>query len=415
MKKILSLAAMLTHLLTAWAVAFTVDGINYINTLADDLNVEVSLGNYSEEVVIPASVQYKGNTYSVTSIGDYAFEGCSGLTSIEIPNSVTSIGDWAFSGCSGLTSIEIPNSVTSIGTWAFCDCSGLTSIEISNSVTSIGTRAFRNCSGLTSVTCLAESVPTINSNAFDKSPISSATLYVPVGSKAAYEAADVWKDFKKIIEINDYGSCGDKLSYVFEEATGTLTISGTGAMSDYKSPPLVPWYLYRNSIKKIVLNNGVTTIGDYAFSGCSGLTSIEISNSVTSIGNSTFSGCSGLTSIEISNSVTSIGNSAFYGCSGLTSIEIPNSVTSIGNSAFSGCSGLTSIEIPNSVTSIGDYAFSGCYSLTSIEIPNSVTSIGTRAFSGSSGLTSINVESGNSKYDSRDNCNAKWPDFNRDS
>ena len=135
----------------------------------------------------------------------------------------------------------------------------------------------------------------------------------------------------------------------------------------------------------------VTSISSGAFSGCSGLTSVEIPNSVTSIRSGAFSGCSGLTNVEIPNSVTSIGDSAFHGCSGLTSIEIPNSVTSIGDSAFYGCSGLTNIEIPGSVTSIGWYAFQSCTGLTSIEIPNSVTSIGWSVFSGCSGLTSIEI------------------------
>ena len=137
----------------------------------------------------------------------------------------------------------------------------------------------------------------------------------------------------------------------------------------------------------------VTSIGDIAFSFCSGLTNIEIPSSVTSIGYGTFRSCSGLTSIEIPSSVTSIGGTAFSGCSGLTSIEIPSSVTSIGVYAFSGCSGLTSIDIPSSVTSIEEGAFSGCSGLTSIEIPSSVTSIGMVAFSGCSGLTSIKIPS----------------------
>ena len=128
--------------------------------------------------------------------------------------------------------------------------------------------------------------------------------------------------------------------------------------------------------------------------------------SVTSIGDYAFSDCSGLRSIEIPNSVTKIGAQAFLNCSGLRSIEIPNSVTSIGDYAFYGCSSLTSIEIPNSVTSIGSYAFYRCYDLTSIEIPNSVTSIGYGAFCDCSVLTSIVVEEGNSYYDSRENCNA---------
>ena len=127
-----------------------------------------------------------------------------------------------------------------------------------------------------------------------------------------------------------------------------------------------------------------------AFYDCRGLQRLStIPNSVTSIGNSAFSGCTGLTSVTIPNSVTSIGESAFYDCSSLTSVTIPNSVTSIGEGAFSGCSGLTSVTIPNSVTTIGYYAFSGCTGLTSVTIPNSVTTIGDNAFSGCNGLTSV--------------------------
>ena len=128
--------------------------------------------------------------------------------------------------------------------------------------------------------------------------------------------------------------------------------------------------------------------------------------SVTSIGEQAFYRCSFLTSITIPNSVTSIGRDAFIDCSSLTSVTIPNSVTSIGRTAFQNCSSLTSITIPNSVTSIGDWAFFYCSSLTSVTIPNSVTSIGYMAFSSCSTLTSIVVESGNTTYDSRDNCNA---------
>ena len=127
---------------------------------------------------------------------------------------------------------------------------------------------------------------------------------------------------------------------------------------------------------------------------------------VTSIGEGAFSGCSGLTSVTIPNGVTTIGNEAFEVCSSLTSITIPNSVTSIGDWAFSHCTGLTSITIPSSVTSIGDYAFYNCSGLTSITIPSSVTSIGGGAFEYCSGLTSIKVDAGNTIYDSRDNCNA---------
>ena len=148
------------------------------------------------------------------------------------------------------------------------------------------------------------------------------------------------------------------------------------------------------SSTEYIIPDYVTEIGNSAFSGCSGLTSITIPDGVTSIGYSAFYGCSSLKSITIPNGVTSIGYSAFCGCSSLTSITIPDGATSIGDFAFYDCSGLTSITIPDSVTSIGDYAFSGCSSLTSITIPNGVTSIGNYAFSGGSSLTSITIPDG---------------------
>ena len=165
-------------------------------------------------------------------------------------------------------------------------------------------------------------------------------------------------------------------------------------------------FYYCGGLTSVTIGNSVTSIGDWAFYDCSGLTSVTIGNSVTSIGNNAFSGCSGLTSVTIPNSVTSIGSYAFRGCSGLTSVTIGNSVTSIGDYAFYYCSGLTSVTIPNSVTNIGLGAFADCSGLTSVTIPDSVTSIGYYAFSACSGLTSITVSSGNTVYDSRNNCNA---------
>ncbi len=192
---------------------------------------------------------------------------------------------------------------------------------------------------------------------------------------------------------DDSGWCG--VTYTYVSSTGTLTISGTGTMEDFTSSSKVPWNAYSSSIKKVVIENGVTSIGKYAFYGCTGLTSVTIPNSVTSIGLFAFMGCTGLTSVTIPNSVTSIEGRAFEGCTALTSATIPNSVTSIGSSAFSGCTSLTGkVVIPEGVTSIENSTFSGCTGLTSATIPNSVTSIGLNAFSGCTALTSVTIGNG---------------------
>ena len=339
------LAAVLSLVATAASAHdFEVDGIYYkyngdgtVSVTYKGLSFSQYDGEYTGKVVIPSSVTYSGTTYSVTSISNYAFAGgCSGLTSVSIPNSVTSIGNSAFEYCSGLTSVSIPNSVTSIGDYAFYECSGLTSVSIPNSVTSIGNFIFNGCTSLESI--------------------------VVESGNSKYDSRD---------------NC----NAIIETATNTL-LAGC---------------------KNTTIPNSVTSIGDSAFSGCSGLTSVTIPNSVTSIGDWAFSGCSGLTRVDISSIKAWLGiKFADYDSNPLSyaqhlylngeevkDLVIPNSVTSIGYKAFAGCSGLTSVSIPNSVNSIGDRAFWGCSGLTSVTIPNSVTSIGDYSFYQCSGLTTI--------------------------
>ncbi|MDD7424468.1 MAG: leucine-rich repeat domain-containing protein, partial [Candidatus Methanomethylophilaceae archaeon] len=245
-----------------------------------------------------------------------------------------------------------------------------------------------------------------------------------------------------LLAISDYsdagstasGTCGDNLTWELND--GTLTISGTGSMKDYGWGN-APWYPYEAEIKSTIIGDGVTSIGKYAFYGCTGLTSVTIPNGVTSIGDYAFYGCTGLTSVTIPNSVTSIGDYAFYGCTSLESFDvsddntkycsdkgvlfnkektellqypagrsassytIPNSVTSIKSDAFYECAGLTSVTIPNGVTSIGGYAFARCTGLTSIAIPDSVTIISNDAFSRCAGLTSVTIPNSVTSIESR--------------
>ena len=433
MKKIFALLIFTLCALSIWAEDFQVDGI-YYNILTDKTNeVEVtcqhkwSSDNYSylTTALIPETVTYNGTTYSVTSIGYRTFASCSGLTSITIPNSVTSIGGSAFSGCSGLTSVIIPNSVTSIGDNAFYYCSGLTSVTIPNSVTSIGSSAFYYCSGLTSVT-IPNSVTSIGNYAFsDCSGLTSITIGNSVTSIGNYAFSDCSGLISVTINsdaIVDKSYSEDaNISHIFGSQV-TEYIIGDNVTSIGSSA-----FRGCSGLTSVTIGNSVTSIGGSAFRGCSGLTSVVVEkgnsfydsrencNAIIETASNTL--IFGSNNTNIPNSVTSIGNNAFSDCSGLTSITIPNNLTSIGSSAFSGCSGLTSVvwnaknvadfssysdaAFYNIRSNITSFTFGDsvqhipaclCYGmekLTSITIQNSVTSIGSSAFSGCSGLTSV--------------------------
>jgi hypothetical protein len=344
---------------------------------------------------------------SVTSIGDGTFYGCTALTSVSIPNSVTSIGRWAFSGCTGLTSVTIPNSVTSIGDGTFSGCTALTSVTIPNSVTEIGYSAFSGCTGLTAIEvhALNPAYSSVNGVLFDK--LQSVLLIFPPGRSGAYTIPNSVTDIRAgtfsgctgltAIEVDALNAAYSSLGGVlFNKLQSVLLVFPPGRSGAYTIPNSVTsigrWaFSGCTGLTSVTIPNSVTSIGPSAFSGCTGLTSVTIPNSVTSIGPDAFSGCTGLISVSIGNSVTSIEGGTFYGCTALTSVSIPNSVTEIGYQAFSGCTGLTSVTIPNSVTEIEGYAFSGCTGLTSVTIPNSVTSIGGGTFSGCTGLTSVTI------------------------
>ena len=344
-------------------------GNNYSNPLYYAHHLYCDEDTEITELVIPNSV---------TSIGEYTFYGCSGLTAITIPNSVmsidagafydctglkkvivndiaawcgislgnnysnplyyahhlycdedteiteliipngvTSIGGGAFYDCTGLTSVTIPNSVTSIGKSAFAYCSGLTSVTIPNSVTSIGEGAFRGCSGLTRVTVQSETPIYITANVFSNKD--KAILMVPKGCVPAYKAADYWKEFKTILEIStdDITFSDEKVKAI---CVSNWDIDKDGELNKDEASAVknLGTVFYGNttitSFNELKYFTGLTAIEDYAFYGCTGLTSITIPDSVTSIGNYSFNGCTGLTAINFPNSVKTIDMAVFYGC-----------------------------------------------------------------------------------------------------
>ena len=358
MKKILSLILSLVMLLSVTAGLNLTAKAETANSGKCGENVTYSLDSSTGELTISGTGNMDNYNYydsnnpfydnsviktitissGVTSVGDFAFQSCTNLTSVTIGNSVTSIGDRAFEGCTSLASISVDENNKNYSSAdgvlfdkgkttliRYPQASAITKYTIPNSVTSIGDFAFQSCTNLTSVT-IPNSVTSI-------------------------------------------------IGYAFDDCTSLTSINVDKNNGDY------------SSTDGILFNKDKTTLIRYP--QASAITEYTIPNSVTSIGENAFSWCESLTSVTIPNSVTSIENYAFYECTSLASITIPNSVTSIGDFAFEGCTNLTSVTIPNSVTSIGDCAFEGCTSLASITIPNSVTSIDDAAFEGCTSLKDV--------------------------
>ena len=394
----------------------------------------------------------------MTTIGSYAFQCCSGFTGgLSIPISVTTIENYVFDCCRGLTSVEIPNSLTTIGEDAFNLCSGLTSLTIGSNVNTINHRAFNGCTNLASMTVLADNPPTMGDNVFDYVNI-RIPIYVLCDSEEAYTTAN-WGGFNNFVglcagvitvtsnpveggmvtgagyyeggvtctltatanegysfvnwtkngkQVSNIPSCnitvaGDAF-YVANFAQGDVI---TFADVNVKAFCVANWDSDGDGELSYVEAAAVTDLGQ-VFRDNHTITSfdeLQYFTGLTSIGSYAFRNCINLTSIEISNSVTTIGTEAFR-YTDLTSIVLPNSVISIEVGAFEDCYSLTSIEIPNSVNYIGHYAFYNCPALTSIEIPMYVTSISSNAFSQCGGLEQVIVDSENTVYDSRNNCNA---------
>ncbi|MBR3835457.1 MAG: leucine-rich repeat protein, partial [Clostridia bacterium] len=387
----------------------------------------------------------------VTSVGSNAFRDCKNLTSVTIANSVTKIGSNSYRGgcsfvkCSSLTQITIPENVSFIADSTFLNCTALTSIDVASgnstyssvdgvlydrykntlycypagkvdtaftipaSVKTIFDYAFSYCNNLKEITIPAN-VNSINENAFYYDNIDKITF---VGSAPTIDSSAFWQTTADVYypledslwtpdKLINYGgdltwhantgTCGTGVQWklIYKNGYATLTISGVGAIPDYSSAEK-PWKAHSSYIRTLVVENGITHIGSYAFSS-SGLTTVRLADSVKSIGVSAFGYCSNLYSVGLGNGLESIGESAFLS-SGLSSVVFPDSLKSIGQKAFRYCKSLRSVTLGNGVKSVGDYAFSQCTAMNTLELGSSVTSLGSYAFEGCTALNAIDLGS----------------------
>ena len=388
----------------------------------------VSIGNGVKSIGDSAFLNCTGLTSvtipdSVTSIGYYAFKSCSGLTSIivdsgnevydsrnncnaiieteenkllfgckstVIPDSVTSIEEFAFYGCTGLTSVTIPDRVTSIGGYAFYGCTGLTNVNIPDSVTSIGYRAFSDCASLTSIT-IPDNVTSIDSYAFS---YCSADLVITCNPGSAAERYAISEQIK----ISNPEFIYNKLDDGTFEITKYLgTSSNVIIPRSHKDKPIssVKNWLFANNtkIQSVTIPDSVTKIGKGAFYNCVELKTVTMGSNVKEIGANAFEKCLYLENINLSDNLQTIGDEAFYDCRRLKKLDIPATVTSIGEEAFTNCRSLTSLTIPKGVDKIGDESslgygmFENCQNLTEVTIPKTVSYIQSNAFDGCKNLT----------------------------
>ena len=433
----------------SWSITGEVLTISGTGDMKDYTESEYSPWRYADAGVNVTSIVVEEG---VNTIGDEAFNGMFGITKVTLPASgLTSVGAYAFAGCTGLTEVVFSNGLLAVGDWAFADCDTLT-VCLPASVTFVGEGAFSFCTG----TVVVDYAGTLE----QWLEVCTEELPANVKVNCSDETIDPSKQ-------NPTGSCGENLTWTLDRETGVLTISGTGTMTDYNdSDNLSPWHNAGVTVTGLVVEDGVASIGDYAFVGISGLKEVTLPGSVESIGDYAFASCTSLSKVTLSEGTKTIGENAFADCEVLAKVVVPESMESIAASAFTDCpsyltvdyagteeqwktvytgedvkvnypegdpvtsgtcgddlswsvsedgvltiSGtgdmadfgenapwsnpgveITGLVIEDGVTGIADNAFAGLTQLKEITIPASVESIGSNAFASCEGLTTITFE-----------------------
>ena len=414
-------------------------------------------------------------------IGERAFSSCTALTELNLPDTLEEIGAWAFSHCDGLTAVDVSSGVETIGNYAFGYCGNLTEVRLGTGVTSLGKYVFSNSKKLNTLRFYGDA-PVFEGNLFSNITVTAyyyagnatwtsdvlqdyggtitwkgvcGSGHTPVVEKAGVTAtctedglseSSYCADCRLVLSVQQVipakghsfennactgcgipgGSWGEKISWILED--GVLTISGEGAMADAESGKSVPWYSVRTSVKKAVIERGITTVGDYAFFSCAAMQEAALPEGIVSIGEFAFAYCDALTSVTIPGGVETIGENAFAYSDGLTSVTIPASVKSVGTDAFEDSNALrevhisdlgawagisfsndranptyytqnlilngqtlTELDIPAGTKSIGSYTFVNCTGIVRVTIPDTVTTIGEGAFVGCAGQTEVTL------------------------
>ncbi len=327
---------------------------------------------------------------TVAMLEDGCFEDCEALTEIVIPARVEIIPDSCFSDCKGLTKVTIEDGITELGSYAFGWTWALESITIPASVEKLGYRCLAY-SDLEEITFLG-TAPEIGTECFDQL---KAIVYYPPDDQYNW-TADVMQDYGGSITWLPIGTEPEPEEGDWTwslDANGTLTIRGTGAVPNYAQSSDTPWYAQNQTIRKVVVESGITQLGSRSFSNCFQLSQVSLADTVKIVGDSAFANCSEITKIYIPG-VTRLGSSSFHGCMKLTGIYLPNSLAEIGAYCFYQCEKLTGVVLPKGLKSIGESCFALCDGITTISLPGSLTYIGSDCFFGCEELKSLTIGEG---------------------